>query len=477
VTLKEIARLCGASHHLSDAVAAAEPARMTIDSREIRPGDLFVALTGERSDGHQFVAEVFDKGALAALVIQKRLPFAASLGDYAGRLIFVENTACALQQLAARLLAAWPKPVIGITGSAGKTTIKDLTAAVLGRAGRVLKTAGNLNTTYGLPLMVSRLITGGASPDDFDFAVLEMGMNSYGEIARLADMTRPAVGVVGNVGVAHIEFFGTQDAIAQAKAELVEGIRPGGTAVLNADDPRVIAMRKRRQDLDVISFGIDAAADVTAREIRQPDDLSGTSFRLSTPAGEAEVAFPLIGRHNVANALAAAAVGVCYQMTPDEIAAALSETRPSLMRGEVLRLGGGVTVIDDSYNSNPPALVEAVRAVSAAGGFKRRIVVAGEMLELGARSEELHRACGREIAALGVDLIIGVRGWARELIAGAREGGALSEDRAIFCETTDEATERAVAQAQSGDLILVKGSRGVRTERVVDGLKTAFGVA
>lgn len=473
VKLIEIARLCGASHALSDALARSEPAGISIDSRAIRPGGFFVALPGERTDGHQFVAQVFDKGALAALVVHKRLPFASELGAYADRLLFVENTACALQQLASRVIAAWNRPIVGITGSAGKTTMKDLIAQVLGSSGNVLKSLGNLNTSYGLPLTIARMITGGARPENFDFAVLEMGMSSFGEIARLVEIAPPEIGVVGNVGTAHIEFFGSQDAIARAKAELIDGIKPNGTAVLNADDARVVAMLARRSDLKAISFGIEARADVTAREIVEAADLNGTQFRLMTPQGEAIVKLPLIGQYNVVNALAASAVGHYFGLTAERIAKQLAAAAPSKMRGEVLRFINGVTVIDDSYNSNPQALLEAVRAVTKASGFERRIIVAGEMLELGAQGTEMHRACGHEIAKGGIDFVIGVRGLARELVAGASEGGT----QTMFCETPEEAAERLISLVHKGDLILVKGSRGVRTERVVERLRAAFDAA
>jgi UDP-N-acetylmuramoyl-tripeptide--D-alanyl-D-alanine ligase len=474
VKLRELARLFGAGHSLSDALAETEPTGVAIDSRVIRPGELFVALPGLQSDGHHFVRQVFEKGASAALVVHNRLPFGSSVPDaYANRLLFVEDTRCALQQLAARVIGRWNRPVIGVTGSAGKTTIKDLTANVLGPAGNVLKSLGNLNTIYGLPLTVTRMITNGARPEDFDFAVFEMGMSYYGEIARLADIAPPEVGVVGNVGAAHIEFFGSEDAIARAKAELVEGIKPGGGAVLNADDARVIAMRARREDLRIISFGIDAAADVTARGLAEAGDLSGTEFTLVTPRGEAKTKLPLIGRHNVANALAAAAVGHYFELTADNIALALRAATASRMRGEVLRLANGVTVIDDSYNSNPQALVQAVRAIANARDFKRRIVIAGEMLELGEQGAELHRACGRELARAGVDFVVGVQGLARELVAAAAESGV----DAVFCESPAEAAEQVIALTTAGDVILVKGSRGVRTERVVERLQSEFGKA
>jgi len=455
-------------------LAETEPAGFTIDSRAAKPGELFVAIPGERVDGHQFVREVFEKGACAALVVHPRLPFADDLGDYADKLLFVENTLCAFQQLAARVIARWHRPVVGVTASAGKTTIKDLTAHCLSAAGNVLKSPGNLNTGYGLPLTVARMISGGARPGDFDFAVLEMGMSSFGEIARLADIAPPMVGVVGNVGAAHLEFFGSPQRIARAKAEMVDGIKPGGTAVLNADDPLVIGMRERRSDLAVVSFGVASPADVTASEISSADDLSGARFGLKTPDGDAEVKLPLIGRYNVYNALAAAAVAHVFGLSAGQIANRLATAAPSPMRGELIRFANGVTVIDDSYNSNPPALVQSVRAMLDAKGFKRRIVVAGEMLELGAPGAELHRQCGREIAALGIEVVIGVRGLASELVAGALEIVGSSAKLTSFCETPEQAAELLVAGAAPGDLVLVKGSRGVRMEKVIGKLKDAF---
>ena len=474
MVLREIARLCGASQSLSASLAETEPAGMVIDSRALKPGELFIALPGARADGHQFVYEVFEKGACAAIVVHHRLmatgQFPADLGDYFGRLLFVENAAAAIQQMAARVLAQWARPIVGVTGSAGKTTIKDLTAQVLAACGRVHKSLGNLNTSYGLPLTIGRMITGGAKPEEFDLAVLEMGMSSFGEIARLTELAPPTVGIVGNVGTAHIEFFGAQARIARAKAELVDGIKPGGTAVLNADDPLVLGMRERRSDLAIIRFGLEQEAEVKARELAGLPGLNGTHFVLLTPQGEAEVSLPLLGRHNVYNALAAAAAGHAFGLTAAQIAGQLNAATPSPMRGEVIRLANGVTLIDDSYNSNPPALLQAARALVEAPGFTRRIVVAGEMLELGAQAEALHRECGRALAELGVEKLIGVRGLAQALIAGAQAAG-LKDDEAVFVETPEAAAERLLLDCRSGDLILVKGSRGVRTEKVVQRLK------
>src|SRR5262244_316415 len=431
---------------LDKRLAETEPAGFALDSRAIKAGELFVAIPGERVDGHQFVREVFEKGACAAMVVHHGLPFADDLGALAGRLLFVENTLDAFQQMARRVIADWQRPVIGVTGSAGKTTMKDLTAHCLSAAGNVLKSLGNLNTGYGLPLTVSRMITGGAKPSDFDFAVLEMGMSSFGEIARLTDIAPPEVGVVGNVGTAHIEFFGSQERIARAKAEMVDGVKPGGVAVLNADDPLVIGMRERRDDVAVISFCDESGASVTAREIAVAPS-GGSRFVLETPDGDAEVTMPLIGRHNVYNALAAAAVASYFGASPEQIASRLATSEPSKMRGELIRFANGVTVIDDSYNSNPQALLQSVRAmieVAASRAPGRRVVAAGEMLELGGHGPELHRKCGREIAALGVDVLIGVRGLASELVAGALECHGNAPKVTSFCETPEEAAEMLV---------------------------------
>lgn len=459
---------------LNERLAVTEPTGFAIDSRHIKPGELFIALPGAQVDGHQFVREVLAKGACAALVVHHRLPLAAELDEWADKLLFVENTACALQQLASRIIATWQRPIVGVTASAGKTTIKDLAAQVLEAAGSVLKSQGNLNTSYGLPLTLARMIARGAQPSDYDFAVLEMGMSSFGEIARLADIAPPSVGVVGNVGAAHLEFFGTLDRVARAKAELIDGLEFGGTAVLNADDPRVIRMQERRDDIGVVTFGIEAPADVMARGLVGADDLSGTKFTLQTPDGEAAVRLPLLGRHNVYNALAAAAVAHCFGLAAETIAARLQTAAPAKMRGEVLRFANGVVVINDSYNSNPSALGEAARALMAAKNFSRRIIIAGEMLELGAQGAELHARAGRELAALGLDWLIGVRGLASELISGAQAVVREKPLRVDFCATPEQAARLLLAEWQAGDLVLVKGSRGVRTERVIEQLQAAW---
>ncbi len=453
-----------------------EPAGYSIDSRTIRAREIFFAIRGERHDGHRFVGDALRKGAIAAVVSRDFLEanVAGEFDESKAMLIPVADTLGALQRLATETLRNWRGREAAITGSMGKTTTKEMTAAVLARVGRVHKTTGNLNNDYGLPLSILKMESDGAHVSDFDYAVLEMGMNHAGEIARLTQIAPPDVGVVTVVAPVHLEFFTSVDAIAKAKAEMVAGIKGGGAAVLNADDERVLRMREMRNDISYRTFGIENAADVSARDIRA-EGLSGTRFTLATPRGETNARLSVAGRHNVYNALAAAAVADYFEAPLEEIAAALAESSSPRMRGEVIEFAEGFTIIDDSYNSNPRALVEMVKTVCANDECKRRVVVAGEMLELGHSGPQLHYEAGRQIAELGVDLLIGVRGLAREIVEGAREAG-LGEDKAVFCETPDEAAEVLMKEAREGDLILVKGSRGVKTEIVIERMKRERGL-
>jgi UDP-N-acetylmuramoyl-tripeptide--D-alanyl-D-alanine ligase len=471
--LSEVAKQFGAA--APESLGGREPLGYSIDSRTIRPGDLFFAIRGERYDGHQFVAEVLNKGAIGAVVSRDFQPAQPDrLRDDVGMLIRVDDTLAALQQAASAVLRNWRGQEVAVTGSMGKTTTKEMIAAALTRAGRVIKSTGNLNNDYGLPLSILKMESDGARACDFDYAVFEMGMNHQGEIGRLAQIAPPDCGVVTVVAPVHLEFFDSLDGIGEAKAELVAGIKPAGVAVLNADDSRVARMRELRGDIAYRLFSIESPAEVTARNI-EPAGLNGTRFRLITPRGETEVKLAVAGRHNVYNALAAAAVADYYDTPMAGIADALASSASPRMRGEVLRLANGITLVDDSYNSNPRALVEMVKTISANRDVQRRIVVAGEMLELGDSGEALHQEAGRQIAGLGVDRLIGVRGLAAAIVEGARQAG-MQTDAAIFCETPDEAAEILQREARAGDLILVKGSRGVRTEIVVERMKKQWSV-
>lgn len=468
-----------AATQLNPALHDLEIGSVVIDSREVRAGDVFFALSqpdyanngfnGEFEDATKYVAQSFKKGASACVVRPDRYEeHREELEKYVDRLVFVDDSIKALQDLAHGVYVRWNKPVVAITGSAGKTTAKELTAHVLEWPGRnVLRNIKNYNNGLGHPLTVLNL----AKDDSYDLAVLEMGMSTpMNEIQRLCRITPPDVAVVLNVLPVHVEHLGSIENVAKAKAEIVEGMKEGGTAVLNADDDRVAAMRELSKGR-VVTFAIDAAADVRAANISFPR-FGETRFDLVTPEGTAAVNFPLNGRHNILNALAAAAVGHSLGMPAAEIASALATAVPPPQRGEVLHFDGGFTVVNDSYNSNPAALLSMIGTLVAGGALaKRKIVVAGEMLELGAEEKEIHRKAGEAIADLGIDKLIGVRGLASELVAGARHAGLADAE---FAEDSDAAAGLLLGQIREDDLVLVKGSRGVRTEKVIEKLLEKF---
>lgn len=468
----------GQASKLDPALPQREIVSFSIDSRDVQAGDVFFALSqpdyekngfnGDFEDATKYVASAFEKGAAACVVRPDRYDeHRAGLESFQDRLIFVDDAILALQRLAHGVYLEWKKPVIAITGSAGKTTAKELTAHVLESTGRkVLRNIKNFNNGLGHPLTVLNL----AKDPSYDIAVLEMGMSTpMNEIRRLCRITPPDVAVELNVLPVHLEHLGTIENIAKMKAELIEGMKSGGTAVLNADDSRVLAMRELTEDT-VITFGIDAG-DVRAVNIRF-ERFGETHFTLVTPDGSAYVRFSLNGRHNISNALAAAGVGLHFGMSAGNIAESLSTIEPPPQRGEVLHFVEGFTVINDSYNSNPTALLSMVQTlVEGSGSAKRKIVIAGEMLELGEREAEIHRETGAKIAASGVDILIGVRGLANEMAEGARAAG-LSDVR--FAEDSDGAAQIAVDELRHGDVVLIKGSRGVRTEKVVDKLLEKF---
>jgi UDP-N-acetylmuramoyl-tripeptide--D-alanyl-D-alanine ligase len=457
----------------------------SIDSRTVRAGELFFALSqpdyeragfnGTFADAHNFIAGALERGAIAAVARRERVDSQADMQSLIDRLVVVDDVIAALQTLARKVYEAWGKPVVGITGSAGKTTTKELTAHVLSNTGyRVLKSERNYNNGLGLPLSVLQMVSQGHRPDDYDLAVLEMGMSSpTHEIRRLVQITPPDVGVELMVAPVHLEHLGTIETVAAMKAELIEGLKPGGVAVLNADDELVMEM-KSKTDGPVLTFGIQNPADVTAREI-DTSHFGLVRFRLSTPLGEAAAELPMTGAHNLMNSLAASAVATALKVKPELIADALRSVKPPKMRGEILNFAAGFTVVDDSYNSNPRSLLSMVRTLAEAGDkVKRRVVVAGEMLELGPQSPQMHREAGHEIARLGIEVLWGVRGLANEIIAGARAAG-LAATR--FFDSSDEAAVAVIDEVREGDLILVKGSRSVETDKVVKALQESFPLA
>jgi UDP-N-acetylmuramoyl-tripeptide--D-alanyl-D-alanine ligase len=485
VKIRRAADLMGANAEaLSAELFDKEIVGFSIDSRTTGAGELFFALSqedyaragfnGTFVDAHRFIPQAFRSGAVAAVARQDRVEHDAELQAMSDRLLLVEDAIAALQQLARKVYQAWARPVVGITGSAGKTTAKELTAHLLKASGRrVLKSERNYNNGLGLPLAVLQMVTEGRTPDDFDIAVLEMGMSSpTHEIERLCKITPPDVGVELLVAPVHLEHLGTIENIAAAKAELIDGLKPGGTAVLNADDNFVIAMRSKH-DGPTITFGIENEADVMAANI-DTRRFGRSRFRLRTPLGETMAELPMPGLHNLMNALAAAAVATCFEIGPEEIASALYGVTPAKMRGEVIDFAAGFTVVDDSYNSNPRSLLSMVRTIAESGAHAlRRIVVAGEMLELGEEGAAMHREAGAEIVRSGIDVLWGVRGLALDLVEGALVAG-ISKEATRFFETSEQAAAALVEEAREGDLILVKGSRGVETDKVVARLRARF---
>lgn len=467
---------------LNPALLGTDMRSFVTDSREVEAGNVFFALSqpdfrnncfnGDFADGAKYAVSAFEKGAIACVIrAEKYEEYRDDLEKYSDRLIFVSDTILAFQKLAHGVYLEWNKPVVAITGSAGKTTAKELTAHVLESSGRkVLRTLKNYNNGLGLPQTVLRL----AQDSSYDVAVLEMGMSTpNNEIARLCRITPPDIAVELNVLPVHVEHLGSIENVAKAKAELVEGMKTGGTAILNADDQRVLAMRELVKGA-TITYGIENKADVMATDIVMTR-FGEMRFTLSVPNGKAEVIFSLSGKHNVLNALAASAVGYSFGMSAQEITDALKTVAPPPQRGEVLHFAEGFTVINDSYNSNPSALLSMVKTLNeGSADAKRKIVVAGEMLELGEQEKEVHRETGEKLAQTGIDFLFGVRGLAREMVESAKNAG-LSGSR--FFASSDEAGEILADEIKSGDLILVKGSRGVRTEKVVEKILERFEVS
>ena len=422
----------------------------SIDSRTVGAGQLFFAVKGERLDGHDFVEAALERGAVAAVVRRDRL------GRYPerARLLAVDDTLVALQTLAMAVRKLWGKALVGVTGSMGKTTTKEAIAHVLGSRLRVLKSEGNFNNHFGLPLMLLKL------EPEHDVAVIEMGMSHAGEIRALAKIAQPEIGVVTNVAPVHLEFFNSVAGIARAKYELVESLPGNGTAVLNADDEYVSQFGRDFKG-KVVMYGTRATADVRAENIRSRG-AEGTEFEVVIGGLREHARLPLVGEHNVLNALAAVAVGLDRGLKPAEAVGALAGLAPPDKRGEVLRLGN-ITVINDCYNCNPKALKAMVDALASMEA-RRRIVVAGAMLELGPAEEELHRQAGAHIAEKKIHLLLGVRGPAQAMVEAARQAGM----RAEFVASPEEAGEWLAREARDGDVVLMKASRGVKLEKALD---------
>jgi len=462
LSLGQIAEWMHAEGDFDDAVQAAG---YSIDSRTIGAGELFFAVKGERLDGHDFVEQALANGAVAAVVSMRWLVPAnvpenrlLRLPDADG-----EGVLLSMQRLAHAVRRSWGGRVIGVTGSVGKTTTKEAVAQVLGARFRVLKSQGNLNNAFGVPLQLLRI------EPEHEIAVIEMGMNHAGEITALAKIAEPDWAVVSNVAPVHLEHFADGiDGIARAKYELIQALPTGGIAILNCDDDRVARFGEGMGERAVF-YGLRECAQVRAMEVTELG-AEGVAFTVEAQGERARVQLGLMGRHNVHNALAAIAAGLRSGMNLTECATALGELRAGEKRGE-LKEWGGAKLINDCYNSNPRALDAMVDALLAMKVEARHIVIAGEMLELGPEGPALHAECGRRMAERGVDLVVGVQGLAENLVEGAVAGGV----QATFVATPEDAATWVRANVKPGDAVLFKASRGVRLEQALALLEQGTG--
>jgi UDP-N-acetylmuramoyl-tripeptide--D-alanyl-D-alanine ligase len=420
-----------------------------IDSREIKPGAVFFAIKGERLDGHQFVAQALEKGAVGAVVSQ--VP-----ENVTGALIQVDDPNKALQKLASSIRDKYDVTLIGITGSAGKTTTKEMISALIGSERRVHKSWGNFNNQIGAPLCLDNM------PDDAQVVVSEMGMNHAGEIAEIAGLMRPHVGVYTNIAPVHIEFFGTIEGIAAAKRELLENVIPGGTIVVNNDNEHVVRISRDFEGKRV-TYGVEHEAEYRATNIRERG-LLGTRFTLDAEGETRELELVLPGRHNLDNLLAAIATARAVGVSWAGIERGVKQIQPAYHRGVIVPFNGA-QIYDDTYNSNPYALARTLELMTQADVSGRRIAVIGDMLELGEQELQFHREAGKGIPK-SVDVVIGVGNRSQALLEGAREAGF---EEANLRHFTDAQAAGAFLRAfvQPGDLVLIKGSRGVGLDKAV----------
>ena len=422
--------------------------RVVTDSRLVRKGDLFIAFQGERFDAHSFVPKVFAQGAVCAIVQEDyRLP---PMKPRTGTPIIlgVRDTLEAFQRLATHYRNRFPIPVIAITGSNGKTTTKEMVAHVVAQRWKTLKTEGNLNNRIGVPQTLFQLAP------RHQAAVIEMGVDQQGQTTRLCEIARPTIGVITNIGPDHLEFFGSMEGSAQAKAELLDHLPQDGTVVLNADDEYFDYLASRAQ-CRVIAFGASPKAAVRAANVRT-DDKGGTLFGLVLPGKtrQTEIRVRTQGQHNVSNALAAAAVGHALGLSGAAIAEGLAKFRPAAMRSQISQ-SHGVQVINDCYNANPASMKAAVQLLAQLGRDKRSIAVLGDMLELGDSSAQLHQGLKREIAENGIDLVFAAGSYMKNLY------DALPDNkRGAYTEKADMILEPLMAALQPGDIVLIKGSHG-----------------
>ena len=460
-TLSEILNATGGELLSGDPMQGFE--NIGIDSRDIAPRDVFVAIAGDVHDGHTFVNDVVQQG-VSGLIVSRDKSAALPVTDWQARQIAcvaVADTTRALGDRAAYHRSRTDVPLTAITGSNGKTTTRQMTAQVVAQKYNTLATIGNYNNQIGVPLTLLRL-TG-----KYDQAVVELGTNSPGEIARLAKICAPDIGVVTNVGPAHLEGLGSLDGVMREKEQLIEHLKAGGKAVLNADDRRVYQMASRTER-EKLLFGLSKEAEIRATAVTERT--GGISFRLHMPDERLPVALSVPGQFMVLNALAAAAVGYLLKLSAEDIKAGLESFEPVWGRMDIFQTANGIHIIDDTYNANPESMKAAITTLRTLRRNNRSLFVAGDMLELGDQSEALHKQVGAWAAAANIDKLLVTGDFATAVAAGAMSAKMKQAD--IFTGTRDEIINTLKQSLKAGDWVLIKGSRGARMETIVKGLKS-----
>ncbi|MGD8335132.1 MAG: UDP-N-acetylmuramoyl-tripeptide--D-alanyl-D-alanine ligase [Desulfobacterales bacterium] len=464
-TLSDIVKATGGELLSGDPTKRFE--KIGIDSRDISPRDVFVAIVGDVHDGHTFTNDVVQQGVSGLIVNREKtaqLPITKWQDQYIA-CVAVSDTTQALGDLAAFHRLRTHIPVTAITGSNGKTTTRQMTAQVVAQKYNTLATIGNYNNLIGAPLTLLRLTR------EYEQAVVELGTNSPGEIARLAQICAPDIGVVTNVGPAHLEGLGSLDGVMREKEQLIKHLNTGGTAVLNADDRRVYQMAKRT-DKAVLFFGMSKKAEIRASAVNEKT--SGISFNLHLPDAHLPIDLSVPGHFMVLNALAAAAVGNLLQVSAEKIKAGLERFQPVWGRMDIFQTANGIHIIDDSYNANPESMKAAITTLRTLRRNSRSLFVAGDMLELGDQAESLHKQVGAWAAAANIDKLLITGEFASAVVAGAINAKMRPAD--IFTGTQEEILDTLKQSLKSGDWILIKGSRGARMETIVKGLKSWAGI-
>lgn len=456
-TVEQIAQIVRGQLHRPD--PACRITGYSVDSRCLKPGEFFVALPGTHTDGHFFLTEVFQKGASGALV--RHIP--ASLQSF-HNCVQVPDAVQAFQQLASVYRQQLEIPIVGITGSSGKTTTKELIFALVSQKYRAYRSPGNYNTEIGLPVALLNM------PGETEVGIFELALQRAGEIQTLCEIARPTIGVLTSIGDAHLGFFRDRQELARAKWELVESLPPQGVAVLNFDAAYLVEWA-RRLPTRVVGFGLESQkAHVRAERVRD-DRLDGVDFEVCTPIGSFTVKTQLLGRANVYNVLAAVAVALELQIEAEQIQKALAVFKPIPHRMELVRSERFGLILDDSYNANPTSVKEALRTLARLQVPQRRIFVFGDMLELGDFAVELHRELADVIAELGIDRVFTVGELARETALALRKREGWAAKRVISTSSLHELKETLLRELGDGqDLILVKGSRGMALDQLVRAL-------